>query len=193
MCGIALRQADASCLEVYEKIPMIVRVERVLRLETPQNGLGGMRLVEEALPRPYRKDLGRYERIPELAQRFNLENWGFFLAYDDEKPVGGAIVAARTPGVHMLEGRENLCVLWDIRVAEEYQGRGVGSRLFEAVAEWGRSKGFAEMKIESQNNNVRAARFYAGKGAVLGAMNTRAYQGEPEVAEEIQLIWYLDL
>ena len=69
----------------------------------------------------------------------------------------------------------------------------LGSRLFEQAAQWGRAQGMRQMKIESQNNNVRAAHFYAGKGAVLGAMDTHAYQGEPEVAEEIQLIWYLDL
>ena len=28
---------------------------------------------------------------------------------------------------------------------------------------------------------------------VLGAINTRAYRGEPDIGEEIQLIWYLDL
>lgn len=193
MGDLVIRQADASCLETYDKIPMIVSVERVLKLETPQNGLGGMRLAEEDAPRPYRKDFGRYEKIAQLPQRFCLANWAFFLAYDGGKPVGGAIVAARTPGVHMLEGREDLCVLWDIRVAEEYQSQGIGSRLFERAAQWGRAQGMRQMKIESQNNNVRAAKFYAGKGAILGAMDTHAYQGEPEVAEEIQLIWYLDL
>lgn len=193
MGEILIRQADASCLEAYEAIPMIISIERILKLETPQNGLGGMRLAEEDVPRPYRKDFGRYEQITRLPQRFCLANWAFFLACDGGEPVGGAIVAARTPGVHMLEGRDDLCVLWDIRVAEEYRGQGIGSRLFEQAAQWGRAQGMRQMKIESQNNNVRAAHFYAGKGAVLGAMNTRAYQDEPEVAEEIQLIWYLDL
>ncbi|MEY8382701.1 GNAT family N-acetyltransferase [Christensenellaceae bacterium 44-20] len=193
MSGIIVRQADASCLETYDKIPMIVSVDRILKLETPRNGLGGMRLKEEDALRPYRKDFGRYEQITRLPQRFCLDNWAFFLAYDGRRPVGGAIVAARTPGVHMLEGRDDLCVLWDIRVAEECRGQGIGSRLFEQAAQWGRAQGMRQMKIESQNNNVRAAHFYAGKGAVLGAMNTHAYQGEPEVAEEIQLIWYLDL
>lgn len=193
MADITIRQADASCLEAYETIPMIISVERVLKLETPRNGLGGMHLKEEDAPRPYRKDFGRYEQITRLPQRFDLANWAFFLACDGGEPVGGAIVAARTPGVHMLEGREDLCVLWDIRVAEECRGQGIGSRLFEQAAQWGRAQGMRQMKIESQNNNVRAAHFYAGKGAVLGAMDTHAYQGEPEVAEEIQLIWYLDL
>ena len=65
--------------------------------------------------------------------------------------------------------------------------------LFAEAANWSRQQGLLEMKIESQNNNVRAAHFYAKKGAVLGAINTRAYRGEPDIGEEIQLIWYLDL
>lgn len=63
MGDLVIRQADVSCLETYDKIPMIVSVERVLKLETPQNGLGGMHLEEEDAPRPYRKDFGRYEKI----------------------------------------------------------------------------------------------------------------------------------
>ena len=46
MGEILIRQADASCLEAYEAIPMIISIERILKLETPQNGLGGMRLTE---------------------------------------------------------------------------------------------------------------------------------------------------
>ena len=93
----------------------------------------------------------------------------------------------------MLEGRADLSVLWDLRVAEEYQHQGLGSALFEKAAKWSRAQGMKEMKIECQNNNVRAARFYAGKGAVLGAINARAYQGRPELEEEVQLLWYYSL
>ncbi len=194
MCdGIRVCRRAADCLAEYARIPMLVRVDRILKLKTPGNGLGGMQLVEEEAPRAYLKDLGIYDKPEELPRRFDLSNWAFFMAFDAGTPVGGATVAARTSGVDMLEGREDLCVLWDLRVSGAYQRRGLGSRLFDLAAEWGRAQGFHEMKIESQNTNVPAAHFYAGKGAVLGAMNARAYQKEPELGEEIQLIWYLNL
>lgn len=186
-------RADRAGLEEYARIPMLVWVDQVLRPEMPQNGLGGIRFVQEAVARPYWKDLGAYDNPLQLPGRFDLSNWALFLAWDGGRAVGGAMVAARTPNEHMLEEREDLAVLWDLRVDSAYWGRGIGSMLFAEAANWSRQQGLLEMKIESQNNNVRAAHFYAKKGAVLGAINTRAYRGEPDIGEEIQLIWYLDL
>ncbi len=41
-----------------------------------------------------------------------------------EEPVGASTLVCRTPGVHMLDGREDLCVLWDIRVADSHKRMG---------------------------------------------------------------------
>jgi ribosomal protein S18 acetylase RimI-like enzyme len=49
------------------------------------------------------------------------------------------------------------------------------------------------MKIECQNNNVPAVKFYHKQGAVLSAINEYAYCNEPEYRHEAQLIWMLDL
>ncbi len=46
------------------------------------------------------------------------------------------------------------------------------------------------MKIETQNINVNACRFYAGKGAVLECINQHAYAKYPD---EAMLFWYKDL
>ena len=40
------------------------------------------------------------------------------MAFDGDRPVGGAAVAARTVGINMLTDRDDLAVLWDIRVDE---------------------------------------------------------------------------
>lgn len=50
---------------------------------------------------------------------------GVLSAFDGPSRVGGAVVAWRTPGADMLEGRDDLAVLWDIRVHPEYRGRGI--------------------------------------------------------------------
>jgi hypothetical protein len=46
------------------------------------------------------------------------------------------------------------------------------------------------MKIETQNINVPACRFYAKHGFILGAVNRFAY---PELPDEVELIWCKEL
>ena len=115
---------------------------------------------------------------------------GVLSAFDGPSRVGGAVVAWRTPGADMLEGRDDLAVLWDIRVHPEYRGRGIGARLFRRAAGWARDQGCVVLKIETQNINVPACRFYASQGCELRAVHLNAY---PELPHEVQLLWYLDL
>ena len=50
-----------------------------------------------------------------------------------------------------------------------------------------------QLKAETQNVNVAACRFYAAMGCRLGAIHRFAYAGQPHVAGEVMLLWYLDL
>ena len=104
--------------------------------------------------------------------------------------VGGAAVAVDTPGLTMLEGRRDLAVLWDIRVSPDARRQGVGSTLFENVEAWALLHGCRQLKIETQNTNVPACRFYERQGCHLRAIHRAVY---PEFPEEVQLLWYKDL
>jgi GNAT superfamily N-acetyltransferase len=119
-----------------------------------------------------------------------LSNWGFFGAWSDGRPVGGAAVAFRTPGLFLLEGRDDLAVLWDIRVASDARRLGVGSALFRAAAGWATVRGCSHLKAETQNVNVPACQFYARQGCELGAIQRFVY---PTLPGEAQLLWYQDL
>ena len=55
-----------------------------------------------------------------------------------------------------------------------------------------RQRNCTELKIETQNVNVRACRFYAGRGCRLGAVIRDAYP-QPAGEKETMLLWYLDL
>ena len=185
-------QAPITVLPEYGKVPIAFRVASRLRVESIDDGLGGFRLVEERVEPPHVKDYdagsgGGPER---WLQRWDISNWGVFCAYDGSRRVGGAVVAWKTPGVHILERRDDLAVLWDIRVHPECRGRGIGTALFRHVVAWARGKGCRQLKVETQNVNVPACRFYAKQGCVLGAIHRWAY---PERPEEAQLLWYLDL
>lgn len=115
------------------------------------------------------------------------------MAFDGERPVGAAAVASRSKTADMLEGRDDLAVLWDIRVDEAYKHQGVGQSLFDMAVNWSREQKLVQMKIECQNNNVPAVKFYHKQGAVLSVINEYAYYNESEYRHETMFIWFLDL
>jgi GNAT superfamily N-acetyltransferase len=83
-----------------------------------------------------------------------------------------------------------LAVLWDIRVQPERRGRGVGKALFYASVDWACRRGCRQLKVETQNVNVAACRFYASQGCELGAIHRYGYAGHPQVGHEAMLLWY---
>lgn len=108
-------------------------------------------------------------------------NWYFFMAFDGEIPVGGAVLCCHSPELHMLEGREDLGILWDIRVDSAYKRCGVGGKLFEIVKKKSKELGLSQLKIECQNNNVPAVDFYFKQETHLGAVNRYAYYGDWDI------------
>jgi GNAT superfamily N-acetyltransferase len=177
-------------LEDYARIRMSFVVRRILDVVALDDGLSGFRLSERELETPYVKDYDAIESPLQWTRSFDMSKWGFFVARSQGVSLGGAAVAFDTPGVTMLEGRRDLAVLWDIRVAGEARGQGVGTALFAAVEKWAVARGCVRLKVETQNINLPACRFYAKQGCVLGSIHRFAY---PEFPSEAQLLWYKQL
>jgi GNAT superfamily N-acetyltransferase len=192
---VEIEQVGSEALGQYAEIPIAFEVKSVLRVEPLDGGLGGFRLREEAVVPPYVKDYDAYEEGgPEgWPTRFSVDEWGFYLAWENGRCVGGAAAAYGVSGMHMLEGQGDLAVLWDIRVERDARGCGIGRRLFEHAADWARRRGCTRLKAETQNVNVPACRFYAAQGCELGAIHRYGYAGVPLVAHEAMLLWYLEL
>ena len=172
---------------------MRVHVDRILQIQKKDRGLGGF-LFAEIPVEPFVKDFNAEEDGSALTwERFDLSKWAFFMAFDDDKPVGGAAVATRTKELNMLQGREDIALLWDIRVDEPYKRRNVGQTLFDMAIAWSRTQSMKQLKIECQNDNIPAVRFYHKQGAALCAVDEYAYADAPLTPYEIQLIWYLEL
>lgn len=193
---IQIRETCSDSLPEYAQIPIRFAVESVFEVEPVDGGLHGLRLTEKTVE-PYLKDydtLANGENAPpSWPKRFDTTKWGVFHAFENERAVAGAVVAVPTVGLGLLEGQNNTAALWDIRVCPEKRGRGIGSFLLSHAVEWCRKKDFGKLKIETQNINVPACRFYAKHGAVLGAIDKHGYAGSPEVEHEVLLIWYLEL
>lgn len=86
-------------------------------MEKINNGLGGL-LIHQVLVAPYIKDLSQYEITTEYETHFDITHWQFFMAFDGDVPVGGITLASRTENVEILEGLDDLCVLWDICIED---------------------------------------------------------------------------
>jgi GNAT superfamily N-acetyltransferase len=186
---VEISEQPLSALGEYANVPISFDVSVVLDVAEQGKGSSEFVLTERSLNLPYLKDYDSIDgKQPHLwAKRFDLSNWGVFMAHLKGRGVGGAVVAFNTPGVLMLEGRDDLAVLWDIRVSPDARGQGVGSALFRAAERWAIARGCQHLKVETQNINVSACRFYARQGCVLTAIDRSAY---PELPDEIQLLWY---
>ena len=191
--SLVIEQESLDLLARHARTSIGFMVDRVLEPSfLGERGVGGITLSEAVVKHPWRKDYDEVEgnHPTDWSSRFDLAHWGLLGAYENHERVGGAVIAFRSPQVWMLEGRDDLAVLWDLRVAPGARGRGVGSALFRGVEAWATARGCHEIKIETQNINVPACRFYAQMGCSLGAINRHAY---PQMPDEVQLLWYRSL
>ena len=181
--------ADTSGLREYGQISIAFTVASKMVYEPQDSSAGGWNLREIPVDPPYVKDYDEGEPLT-LRPNWDTSNWRLVSAFDGGKRVGGAMVACRTPGSDFLEERDDLAALWDIRVAPEWRGKGIGTGLFAVVTEYAKSIGCVELKIETQDVNVGACRFYAKQGCRLTEVIPNAYPGWPG---ETEFIWRIGL
>jgi streptothricin acetyltransferase len=136
---------------------------------------------------PYWKDYDVYpgSHPAEWPGRFDVSKWTVLTAWHDGLRVGGAVIAIDDRQLD-LRDRPGLALLWDIRVAPNMRHRGVGRLLLHAAEVAATERGASALRVETQQVNVAACRFYQRNGYVLERMNTDAY---PNLPDEIQLLW----
>ena len=181
-----------DALDAYASIPVMFQIVEILDPDLPSDSASLLPYASRTLDAPIVKD---YDAQPgnhplDWPVQFDVRDWGFLAARSGGYRVGGAVIVARSPGIKMLEGREDLAVLWDIRVAPAVRSHGVGTALLAAGEACARSRGARELKVETQNTNVPACRFYARHGFLLRAVRRGAYT---ELPDEIQFLWYKNL
>jgi GNAT superfamily N-acetyltransferase len=187
---IEIIEESVAALPEYEKVPIAFRVESHLIIVPIDNGLGGLKFVEKAVT-PYIKDYdaNANNRPAQWYKRFDISPWGILAAFDGAKRVGGAAVAWRTPELSPPGRQNDIACLWDLRVHPDYRNQGIGHNLFTRALTWSSERSCRRIKIETQNINVPACRFYARRDCELAGIDGYAY----ETIDEIQLLWYRDV
>ncbi len=185
---IRYSEISVNQLDEYDNIPFYYETTKKYNLIKINNGLGEIKM-ELVNVSKFHKDFGK--RTSRWKELFNLDNWKFFAAYnEDNKMIAGCTVATRTDDCLMLENRNDLAVLWDIRVVDEYKHQGIGQKLFNMAKEFAINNGFKQLKVECQNTNPVAVNFYQKQGMIIREINEHAY---PDCPNETQLLFYLDL
>ncbi len=181
-----VREVGQEALDRWAEVPIrfVVRSRLVVTRAAAR-----FVLAEEPVDPPYEYDYDALEP-PTHWRTWDLSGWGFLEAHDGGATVGRAAVAFRTPGLELLDGRDDFAALWDIRVHPAHRGAGIGRALFDAAARWVRARGASEMRIETQDINVPACRFYGRQGCRLEAATRGVYEGHPE---QVQLLWRIAL
>lgn len=183
-CGV-----PGGLLCEYADIPIAFEVKSVLLARRLPGA--DYALTERPVTRPYIKDYDADSEPPHAwSVSFDTTPWRMWLARSAGKVVGGATVAVDSSDLDLLEGRSDLAVLWDIRVAPASRGQGVGAALFRIASMWAREHGCSELKVETQDINVPACRFYAAMGCQLRVVRRHAY---PTCPRETQYLWYAAL
>src|SRR5438093_3521521 len=149
--SIEVGEEGVAALTEYSLISIAFEVRCVLDVSAPSNGLGGLLLTERAIDPPYIKDYDAMdgEAPAQWSERFDISKWGLFIARAAGRPVGASAVAFDTPALRLLEGRRDVALLWDIRVAPEMRGQGIGGALFRAAEAWATARRCRRLTVET--------------------------------------------
>src|SRR5262245_50578270 len=184
---IDVEEESEGALGQYASVPIAFTVREVADVAAVPSAPGHFVLRPGALEHPWVKNYDDDGGPERWGSRFDLSCWRFFAARVAGERVGGAAVVFRAPDVDMLRSREDVALLWDIRVAPAMRGQGVGASLLAAVQAWSVAHRAEWLEVETQNVNVAACRFYERMGFVLREVHPNAYRTLPD---EVQLLWY---
>jgi GNAT superfamily N-acetyltransferase len=172
----------------YARVSIGFMVEEILDEQAVAALLRGEPAASTPLAAPRWKDYDTYpdNKPTDWARRFDLSRWTILAAFLDDQRVGGAVIICNDPHIDLLRDCDRCGLLWDLRVAPAARGRGVGSALVQSIEAVAFRSGARALRVETQQVNVPACRFYARHGFRLERAIAGAYEMLPE---EMQLLW----
>jgi ribosomal protein S18 acetylase RimI-like enzyme len=182
--------ATTANLRPYAAVPADRLVDSRLRLDLLLPGSPTQTLVADPITHTYTHSEDAHSELQAWTERDDLERLTLLCAFEDERCVGGTILALHPEGSWFFPQEVGLAVLWDLRVHPDYRRRGIASALLRKTIEVARRRNCTRLGIETQDSNDGACRLYASIGAVLGAVRRGAYSNRPDDAA---LLWYVEV
>jgi GNAT superfamily N-acetyltransferase len=181
-------EESPDVLGQYGTIPIAFEVRERLEIGDLARGIDPIQFRCVPVVPPYIKN---YDAIAGHAPadwpgRWNLSNWWFAAAFLDGVRAGGVALVLDASQMDGESARPDEAIVWDLRVAPERRRCGIGRKLVEHAEDHARILGKNWMKVETQDINVPACRFYEKLGYRLRSINPSAY---PELPGEVQVIW----
>lgn len=79
-----------------------------------------------------------------------------------------------------------------LEVAAAHRGKSVGTALIQKAVRWAKELGAAGLRLEAQDSNLMACRFYLKQGFQIGGVNTLRYHTLPAPKnQEAAVLFYL--
>lgn len=185
---VSVVEDHVAHLAEYGRVPIGFSVAEVFDDQAVAALGRGDSAIATPLATPYWKDYDSYagNRPSDWSKRFDVSRWTFLAASVDRQRVGGAVIIYDDPQIDLLHDCQACALLWDLRVSPAMRGRSMGSALVSSVKSLARGRGAAAIRVETQQNNVPACRFYARHGFRLERAVSGAY---PDLPGETQLLW----
>jgi ribosomal protein S18 acetylase RimI-like enzyme len=189
---VRIVEDDVARLSEYARVPIAFEVREAFDDRAVAALLAGTPAVATAVPAPYVKDYDSYpdNRPTDWARQFDVSRWTILAAFSRAGRIGGAVVVREAPELDLLQDCPGCALLWDLRVAPEARRQGVGAALLRAAEAEAVHRGARALRVETQQVNVPACRFYGCHGYRLERAVRGAYR---ELPSETQLIWRKEL
>jgi len=117
-------------------IPISYLVDAKIDVRRNGSGLEGFTFKEGEVEPAYIRDYDLEEKPVDWLKICKIDHWQIFRAVEEGQITGATLVALKSPEIHMLDGRDDLALLWDMRVVPEKRRQGIGSQLFQTVRKY---------------------------------------------------------
>jgi streptothricin acetyltransferase len=131
--------------------------------------------------------------VPRTRKRYVKDDVDYDSYIDNpNKTVYLAYVEGQIAGQIVLRKNWNrYACIEDIVVDVRFRRRGIGKELISQAKRWAKERNLAGLMLETQNNNVRACKFYESCGFRLRGFDMHLYKGITRDTDEVALYWYL--
>jgi len=102
--------------------------------------------------------LNRTFGVQKIRKSLDKENNVFWIAFDDELPVGYTKLKLNSPSSFMDE--DSICQLQKIYVLKDFLAKKIGRALQDHILDHAKEKGFGKIWLSVLKSNDRAIRFY---------------------------------